>query len=121
MGWIGRMTCQVNNLTGHTMAVVMGHRFGDFTDSLPFQVLKNGESTRFTICVGSESNDYWSVYFMTDDGKYYYRPDKQCNVEHSDLASGQPVMVNLKRTGFDVSTPASSPCDDNDLFTCPSS
>lgn len=119
MDWSGQMKCQVNNATGRAVAVVMGHKLGDDSDSLPFQVLKDGESTQFTINVGSGSTDRWWINLMTDDGRYQFRFNKVCDVEQSDLDSGRPVVVNIRSSSFDVHTPVSSPCNDNFTFKCP--
>ncbi len=106
----------LNNQTGNTVyGASCWHVLNGKTDGLYPQDLANGGSAAFQINVGSGGNDDWSVAFIDAGGNGWYRSGKQCNVEESDLNSGQPININLlaTSTGFSIELPSSSSCTDN--------
>ena len=113
MGWSGTMVCDVHNRTGGTIAVVAQHVLGNQTDRFSFSVLEDDQREPFRINVGSGSNDLWSLWFMDANGTFWYRHEKQCNVEREDYASGENVRLILWQSSFSIAMPRSSSCNSN--------
>ncbi|MEM7035489.1 MAG: hypothetical protein AAF570_00840 [Bacteroidota bacterium] len=64
---------------------------------------------------GSGANDYWSLSFEMPNGTKYYRRNKQCNIQSSDINSGEAIHFNLEpiTKGFSIEMPVSASCNDN--------
>lgn len=115
------MTCNVTNQTGGTITNGSAyHQWQGNVNGGSFGTLENNASYSFTINVGSGGHDLWTVKFTDANGNCYYRDNKQCDVESSDLDSGGPVNVNLLSgpQGFSIEMPSSSSCNDNYYDKC---
>lgn len=110
--------CIVQNQTNQPITDVQVQKLwgsepdGFFNESL---MRVNGSGT-FSFKSGSGSGDYWTLKF-TLGSTTYYRNEKRCDVEQSDLDSPTPVYLNLGVNSFSIELPVSSSCTDNSYDT----
>jgi len=115
MSWSGNMKVIVTNQTGGTITeATAAHSWQSSNTSVGPQTLAQGQQMSFGISVGSGGSDTWSIGFLIGTTKYY-RTGKQCNVEESDLDTGNPIYINFlpPSQGWSIEMPSSSSCTDN--------